>query len=101
MLTRRDFSKLLLVSGAAGLPAEAAWAQVQSRASGIDVGPSICELLIKGGTVIDPGQRLHATLDVAVGNGKILAVAKDIPENRAGKVVRAHGKIVTPGFIDL
>src|SRR5580704_792769 len=37
------------------------------------------DLLIKGGTVIDPDQRLHAVLDVAVKNGKISQIARDIP----------------------
>jgi dihydroorotase len=59
------------------------------------------DLLIKGGTVIDPGQRLHATLDVAVKNGKISQVARDIPPGPATRVVSAKSKIVTPGFIDL
>jgi len=59
------------------------------------------DLLIKGGTVIDPGQGLHGLLDVSVKNGKIFQVAKDIPPGPADRVVSAKGKIVTPGLIDL
>jgi predicted amidohydrolase YtcJ len=60
-----------------------------------------CDLLIKGGTVIDPVQSLHSPLDVAVKNGKILQLSPDIPVSRARTVVSTKGKIVTPGFIDI
>lgn len=59
------------------------------------------DLLIKGGKVIDPSQGLEAELDVAVRGGKIASVAPAIPEGQAGQVIRAHGKIVTPGLIDV
>jgi dihydroorotase len=60
-----------------------------------------CDLLIKGGTVVDPGQGLHAPMDVAVKNGKILEVSRDIPASRALRLISAKDKIVTPGFIDI
>ena len=50
---------------------------------------------------MDPGQRLHAPLDIAVKGGKILEMSPDIPESRALTVYSAKDKIVTPGFIDL
>ena len=59
------------------------------------------DLLIKGGKVIDPSQGLEGELDVAVRAGKVAAVAPDISEAQAGEVIRARGKIVTPGLIDL
>ena len=59
------------------------------------------DLLIKGGKVIDPSQGLEAELDVAVRGGKIASVASDLPEGQAVQVIRAHGKIVTPGLIDV
>jgi dihydroorotase len=59
------------------------------------------DLLIKGGTVIDPGQRLHAVMDVAINKAKITQVATDISPDQASRVVNAKGKIVTPGWIDL
>jgi dihydroorotase len=101
MLTRREFSKFFLVGGTASLASinlpPASIPQVSSdRSSTQD-----CDLLIKGGTVVDPGQHLHAALDVAVKDGKILEVSRDFPESRALKVVSAKDKIVTPGFIDL
>ena len=59
------------------------------------------DLLIKGGTVIDPSQNLNGPSDVAVQDGKIALVAPDIPESEAARVVEVKGKLVTPGLIDL
>jgi dihydroorotase len=59
------------------------------------------DLLIKGGKVIDPSQGVEAELDVALRAGKVASVAPGIPEAQAREVIRAHGKIVTPGLIDL
>lgn len=102
MLTRREFSKSLVASGTAllasgaGEPTPAAGAQA-STAPNAD---QRFDLLLQGGTVIDPAQRLHGPLDVAVKDGKIAVVAKDIPANRAANIFNVKDRIVTPGFID-
>jgi len=59
------------------------------------------DLLLKGGQVIDPANKIDAVLDVAVTGGKIAAVAKDIPADSAAKVVDVSGLYVTPGLIDI
>jgi dihydroorotase len=59
------------------------------------------DLLIKGGTVIDPSQGLHGPNDVAVQDGKIARIAPSIPVEEAGRVIQVRGKVVTPGLIDL
>ena len=59
------------------------------------------DLLLKGGTVIDPAQDLRGTLDVAVEDGKIARVAANIPKSEARRVIDVLGKTVTPGLIDL
>ena len=59
------------------------------------------ELLIKYGRVIDPTQNMDGKLDIAISEGKIARVAKDIPAQESERVVDARGKIVTPGLIDL
>jgi dihydroorotase len=101
MLTRRAFSKYMLASGTAMLAAcDIAAAASQTPAAEQHSGPD-CDLLIKGGIVIDPAQHIHSQMDVAVKNGKILEVSSNIPESRAVKVLSAKGQIVTPGFIDL
>src|SRR5687768_10736115 len=53
------------------------------------------DLLIKGGRVIDPSQKLNGALDVAISGGKIAAVSANIPANRAREVFDAAGKLVT------
>ncbi len=59
------------------------------------------DLLIKGGTVIDPSQEIHGIRDVAVEGGKISQVAENIPTIEARRVLEVSGKLVTPGLIDL
>jgi dihydroorotase len=59
------------------------------------------DLVLKGGTVIDPSQGLNAALDVAIENGKIAAVAPDIATTEAKQVIDVPDRIVTPGLIDL
>src|SRR5215831_11756272 len=58
------------------------------------------ELIVKGGRVIDPSRKLDAIRDVAVANGKIAAVAANI-SGEASETIDAHGKLVTPGLIDI
>ena len=59
------------------------------------------DLLIKGGTVVDPSQGLNAVRDVALSDRKVAAVAESIPESKAREVADATGLIVTPGLLDL
>ena len=59
------------------------------------------DLLIKGGTVVDPSQGIHGLNDVAIEDGKIARVAPDIDSSEASQVVEIKGKVVTPGLIDL
>jgi dihydroorotase len=59
------------------------------------------DLLLKGGTVIDPAQDLRGVLDVAVQDGKIARVAANIAKSEARRVIDVPGKTVTPGLIDL
>jgi dihydroorotase len=59
------------------------------------------DILLKGGHVIDPKNKIDAQMDVAVANGKILKVASEIPADNAKKVIDAKGMYVTPGLIDL
>jgi dihydroorotase len=63
--------------------------------------PPRYDLLLKGGHVIDPANHIDDVRDVAVFQGKIAAVEKDIPADQAGKVVDVSKLIVTPGLIDI
>jgi dihydroorotase len=104
MVSRREFSKYLLTGNAVLLASDglrgaaignALMAQAPTRSTQ-DV-----DLLIKGGTVIDPGQQVHGLMDIAVKRGRVLEISRDIAEERALEVISAKDKIVAPGLIDL
>ena len=59
------------------------------------------DLLLKGGHVIDPANQIDEVRDVAVFQGKIAAVEKNIPLDQAAKVVDVSKLYVTPGLIDI
>ncbi len=59
------------------------------------------DLVVKGGRVVDPSQGIDAPRDVAFQDGRVAALERDIPADRAAKTLYATDKIVTPGLIDL
>src|SRR5919201_3025167 len=59
------------------------------------------DLLLKGGTVVDPAVGLHGIHDIAVQDGTIARIAPTIPREEATRVLEVAGKTVTPGLIDL
>lgn len=59
------------------------------------------EIIIKGGTVIDPAQGLHGRRDVAIAGGRIAAIEESIPDGDALDVIEAGGLLVLPGLVDL
>jgi len=59
------------------------------------------DILLKGGHVIDPKNKIDEQMDVAITNGKIFQVAKNIPSQQAKKLIDVHGLYVTPGIIDM
>jgi dihydroorotase len=61
----------------------------------------IYDLLIKGGELIDPAQKIHAKRDVGFAGGLVAAVGDDLPREDARHVLDSGGLIVTPGMIDL
>lgn len=58
------------------------------------------DILIRGGTVIDPSQSLQATVDVGIRGTSIAAIGADLA-GTASHIVDARGLLVTPGLIDL
>jgi dihydroorotase len=59
------------------------------------------DLLPKGGHVIDPKNKISGRRDVAIKDGRIAAVAAEIPAARAAKTVNVAGLYITPGLVDL
>ncbi|MCO5080275.1 MAG: amidohydrolase/deacetylase family metallohydrolase [Rhizobiaceae bacterium] len=60
-----------------------------------------CDLLVKGGRLIDPLSGHDERRDVAIAGERIVAIEPDIPAEAARQVIDATGRIVTPGLIDL
>ena len=58
-------------------------------------------IVIRGGHVIDPKNNINGPMDVAIQNGKIALVAKNIDTSKAVQVINAKGLYVTPGLIDI
>ena len=58
-------------------------------------------LLIKGGHVIDPKNKIDTITDVAIADGKIVLIGSHIEESKAEKIIDANGFYVTPGLIDI
>jgi dihydroorotase len=58
------------------------------------------DLLLAGGRVIDPRAGIDGVTDVAVKDGRIAAVARNLPRDAAREVVDLRGRLVLPGLID-
>jgi dihydroorotase len=59
------------------------------------------DLLVKGGTLVDPAVGIHAPRDVAFKGGVVAAVQGEIVPGEAETVVDASDRLLVPGMIDL
>jgi dihydroorotase len=59
------------------------------------------DIVIKGGHVIDPRNNIDELMDVAVKDGKIVMIAKNVEGKDGIQVVNASGMYITPGLIDI
>jgi dihydroorotase len=59
------------------------------------------DLIVRGGRVIDPAQRIDRIMDVAIRAGKIAALAPNIPASSAAESIDATGHLVVAGLIDI
>ena len=59
------------------------------------------DLLLTGGTLVDPSQNLHARKEIGIAQGRVMLVEDSIPRSRARQVVDCSDLIVTPGLVDL
>lgn len=60
-----------------------------------------CDLLIRGGEVIDGSGREPFVADVAIAGDRIAAIGGDAGRGGAARVIEAEGLVVAPGFIDI
>jgi dihydroorotase len=63
--------------------------------------PQRFDLLIRGGTVVDPAGGVKRRADVGISGEKIAAIEDSLPADRGAEVVDASGLYVTPGLVDL
>ena len=59
------------------------------------------DIVIKGGKLIDPKNNINELMDVAVKDGKISLIAKNIDEKEGIQAVNAKGLYITPGLVDI
>ncbi|GAB3281940.1 amidohydrolase/deacetylase family metallohydrolase [Larkinella harenae] len=59
------------------------------------------DLLLQGGHVIDPKNKINRVVDVAIKAGRIAAVEAKIDRKKAAEVVDVSGLYVMPGLIDI
>lgn len=58
------------------------------------------DLLLTGGTVLNPATNTNQRLDVGVTNGRVAAIDTDLPRANAKRVFDVAGCYITPGLID-
>ena len=60
----------------------------------------IFDLLLTGGTVLNPATKLNEKLDVGVTGDRVTAIQANLPRSNAKKTLDVTGCYVTPGLID-
>jgi dihydroorotase len=58
-------------------------------------------MLIRGGRVVDPSQKLDAVLDVLLVDGLVARLGESVDAPEGAETVDAAGLVVTPGLIDV
>lgn len=61
---------------------------------------SQCDLLIRGGTIVDGSGNASFVGDVAIAAGRIISVGDEF-SGEAKEIIDATGLVVTPGFVDI
>jgi dihydroorotase len=61
----------------------------------------IFDLILKGGRIIDPSQRLDAVADIGFAAGKVAKIGTGLPAGPQTDLRDVSGHIVAPGLIDL
>jgi dihydroorotase len=70
-------------------------------ASWPDPMPPRADLLLRGGRLIDPANDHDGIADVAIHNGRVVAVGAAARQFAPRRQIDVSGAIVTPGFIDM
>ena len=110
-VSRKDFLAANAAAGAAALiaseaPRAAVAAGVPAPASSqLSFDPHdpniVYDLVVTGGTVLDPSQKLDAKRDIAIKNGQIAALLAPGTTVKSAQTIDASGNLVTPGLVDM
>jgi dihydroorotase len=106
---RRQFLQGLGTAVALAPLSSLAFGQTAQGGRGAQVAPAAgrggaaaaYDLVIKGGHVIDPAQKISGPMDVAIKGDKIAAIMANIAPSEARNIYDAKGRIVTAGLIDV
>ena len=58
-------------------------------------------ILLRGGTLVDPSQRVNEVGDVLISDGEIAGFGRTIDAPDGAETIECNGLIVSPGFIDV
>ncbi len=58
-------------------------------------------VLLRGGRVVDPEQRLDGELDIFLAEGRVARLGENLEAPEGGQVVDCSGLVVTPGLVDV
>ena len=74
---------------------------ISNREKPMTTAPTTYDLVLTGGTLLDPAQGIHDRRDIAFKDGLVAQVAERIDPASASTSVDVSGKVITPGLIDL
>src|ERR1700733_13653068 len=63
--------------------------------------PMAFDLILKGGRIVDPSQKLDLVGDIGFAGGKVAKIAPRLEPDAATDVRDVSGRIIVPGLIDL
>jgi dihydroorotase len=95
--TRREF-----LAGAAALALSPPWTwSPAGEPNGLPRPVRVHDVVVRGGTLIDPALGWSGPGDVGITGGVVAEVRESIAESEGRRIIDAHGMIVTPGLIDV
>ena len=100
-MKRRNFLRTTLAGGTFSQAMTQTVSAQQSGGADSSQETKRYDYLLRGGHVIDPSQNIHGITDVAVSDGKIAAIGKNIHPDEAKQTLDFSGYYVTPGLIDI
>ncbi|GAB4366769.1 MAG: dihydroorotase [Calditrichia bacterium] len=58
-------------------------------------------ILLKGGQVVDPANKINKQVDIVIESGKIVELGQIPDANFSGDILDCSGKIISPGWLDM